>query len=234
MITNKTNEMQNPKMAGSKVSYSTQMFIDIAEIKNDCVIMKDGTLRAVLMVSSLNFALKSEEEQAAVVSSYVTFLNFVDFPLQIVIQSRKLDIDGYMQKLRQREAEITNELLRRQMINYQAYIKELVDLGDIMSKRFFLVVPYSPIEDKKLNFWSRLGSLFTPGKVLRLNQQKFEEYKHVLEQRVEHVESHITSMGLETVRLDTQSLIELYYNVYNPDIAVKQKLIDVDKLNLEE
>jgi hypothetical protein len=228
------NEMQSAKLANKKVTQSTQLFLDISEIKNDCVILKDGTLRAVLMVSSLNFALKSEDEQTAVVSSYVTFLNFVDFPIQIVIQSRKLDISNYLQRLKDREAEITNELLRRQMMNYQAYIRELVELGDIMSKRFFIVVPYSPIEDNKLNFFTRLGALFTPGKIIRLNQASFDRYLHILNQRAEHVESHIASMGLETVRLDTQSLIELYYNVYNQDLAPKQKLADVEKLNLEE
>jgi hypothetical protein len=230
----KTNEMQSAKLAKNKITQSTQLFLDIAEIKNDCVILKDGTLRAVMLVSSLNFALKSEDEQAAVVSSYVGFLNSLDFPIQIVIQSRKLDISNYLHRLKERENEITNELLRRQMLNYQAYIKELVDLGDIMSKRFFVVVPYSPTEDKSLGFWARFGTLFTPGRVVKLNQEKFDTYRRLLFQRLEHIKMHISSMGLETVVLDTQSLIELYYNVYNPDIFAKQKLVDVDRLHLEE
>lgn len=233
-MANKTNEMQSPKLAGAKIATSTQIFLDIAEIKNNTVILKDGSLRSVLMVSSLNFALKSEDEQTAVVSSYVTFLNSLDFPIQIVIQSRRLDISNYITKLKAREAEITNELLRRQMVNYQAYIKELVQLGDIMSKRFFLVVPYSPFEDKSRGFWSRLGSLFSPGQIIRINQEKFDKYKHSLDQRLAHVKMHITSLGLETVELDTQSLIELYYSVYNPEVAAKQKLADIDRLRLEE
>lgn len=228
------NEMQSKKLAGAKISQSTQLFLDIAEIKNDTVIMKDGTLRGVLMASSINFALKSEDEQMAVVSSYVQFLNFLDFPIQIIIQSRQLDISQYMMKLKERESEITNELLRKQMINYQAYINELIELGDIMSKRFFVVIPYSPIEDKSRGFWGRLVSIFTPGQVIRLNQEKFDKYHHSLSQRIEHVKMHLTSMGVDAVPLDTQSLIELYYNVYNPDIAPKQKFVNVDKLRLEE
>ena len=233
MAKKKTKAPAKKSMAGKKINQSTQLFLDIAEIKNDTVIMKDGTLRTVMMISSLNFALKSEDEQAALVSSYVTFLNFVDFPIQIVVQSRQLDISGYQQRLKQREKEITNELLRRQIVNYQAFISELVELGDIMGKRFFMVIPYNPIEDKANSFWTRLGTVFTPGKVLKLNQEKFTEYKRLLTQRTEHAKGHIEGLGLQTVILDTQSLIELYYNVYNPDIAPKQKLTDINKLNLE-
>ncbi len=228
------NEMQSKKLAKKQITQSTQLFLDIAEIKNDTVLMKDGTLRAVMMVSSINFALKSEDEQNAVVSSYVNFLNYLDFPVQIVIQSRKLDIESYLKKLKDREMEVTNELLRRQIVNYQAYIKELVELGDIMSKRFFLVVPYSPVEDKKRGFTSRFFSLFTPGQVIRLNQEKFDKYHYALFQRVEHVKMHITSLGVDAVVLDTESLIELYYNVYNPDVAPQQKITRIDEMRLEE
>jgi len=230
----KEKEMQNKKLSGNKITQSTQLFLDTAEIKNDTVIMKDGSLRAVMMVSSLNFALKSEDEQNAVVSSYVSFLNFLDFPIQVVIQSRKLDISKYQKRLADREKEITNELLRRQMINYQTYVNELVDLGDIMSKRFFVVIPYRAVEDSKRGFFARLTDVLTPGKVIKLNQQKFDKYRYTLNQRVEHVKMHIRELGLETVVLDTQSLIELYYNVYNPDVADKQKMPEIAKLRIEE
>ena len=102
-----------------------------------------------------------------------------------------------------------------------------------MTKRFFVVVPYSPIEDKKWSFFSRLGSVFTPAKVIKLNQTKFEKYLNELNQRIEHVSMNISSMGVTTVRLDTQGLIELYYNVYNPTVSAKQKLNDIEKLRVE-
>ncbi len=217
----------------SRITTSTQLFLDIAEIKNNTVIMKDGTLRAVLMVSSVNFALKSEDEQEALVSSYVTFLNYLDFPLQIVIQSRKLDIDNYLKRIEVAEKDLTNELLKKQIVDYKNYINELVELGDIMTKHFFVVVPYSVLESKKNGFFDKVGAVFTPARVIRLKTDKFEKYLHDLNQRVEHVSSNITSLGITAVRLDTQSLIELYYNVYNPVMAKSQKLVDIDELRVE-
>lgn len=216
-----------------KISKATQLFMDIAEIKNDSVILKDGSLRAVLMTSSINFALKSEDEQNALVGAYVTFLNYLDFPIQIVIQSRKLNVDGYLKKLEDKERELVNELLKRQIVNYRAYIKELIDLGDIMTKRFFIVVPYSPVEDSKRGWWARLGASFAPGNVIKLNQEKFEKYLYELNQRVEHVNMNISGMGLTVARLDTQSLIELYYDVYNPTVSATQKMVGIEKMQVE-
>ncbi len=226
--------MQDKKLAGNKIQQSTQLFMDIAEIKNDTVILKNGTLRAVLMTSSINFALKSDDEQEALVSSYVSFLNYLDFPIQIVVQSRKLDIGNYLNRISEAEKELTNDLLKRVVVNYKAYVKELVDLGDIMTKQFFIVVPYSPVENKSEGFWSKLGAVFTPAKIVRLKQEKFKKYSHALDQRVNHVKMNISSLGLTTARLDTQSLIELYYNVYNPHLAQTQKMVDTDKLRIEE
>lgn len=224
----------NNKLASGKISQSTQLFLDIAEIKNDTVILKDGSLRATLMISSINFALKSEEEQEALVSSYVTFLNYLDFPIQIVIQSRKLDIEGYLKRIEEAEKTLVNDLLKRQIQNYKSYITEMVELRNIMTKYFFIVVPFSPIEQKAGGFWTRLGSVFTPSKVIQMKQDKFEKYSQDLEQRVNHVMMNISSLGLTTVRLDTQGLIELYYNVYNPTMARNQKLTDIAKLRVEE
>lgn len=225
--------MPMTKTKPENISQSTQIFLNISEIKSDAVILKDGSLRAVLLVSSVNFALKSEDEQNALVSAYVTFLNYLDFPIQIVIQSRKLNIDNYLKRLESSERELTNELLKRQIVNYKAYIKELVDLGDIMTKRFFIVIPYSPFEDKKRGFFSKLSTIFKPVKIIQLKQEKFDKYLYELNQRVEHVNMNISSLGLTVVRLDTQSLIELYYSIYNPKLAENEKLADMDKLNVE-
>jgi hypothetical protein len=226
--------MRSKKLAGNKPSNSTQLFLDIAEIKNDTVIMKDGTLRAVMMVSSINFALKSEEEQEAIVSGYVTFLNYLDFPIQIVIQSRRLDIENYTKRLEEAERDLTNDLLKKQIVNYKAYIKELVELGDIMTKTFYIAVPFSPLESHSSSFWTRLASVFSPAKIIQLKESKFKKFLHDLNQRVEHVRMNISSLGLTTARLDTQSLIELYYNVYNPIVSQNQKLADIKKLRIEQ
>src|SRR3989344_5732169 len=153
--------MKSKKLAGKKIQVSTQQYLDIAEIKEDTVVLNDGTLRAVLLVSSINFSLKSEDEQNAIISSYISFLNFLEFPLQIVIQSRKLDIDSYLLRLKKIEKEQTNELLRMQTTEYRQYISELVEIGDIMTKRFYVVVPYDPLSDRQKSWIKRFFGLFT-------------------------------------------------------------------------
>ncbi len=226
--------MQSKKLAGPKPGPATKKYLDIAEIREDCVILKDGTLRSVLLVSSINFALKSEEEQNAIISAYVSFLNSLEFPLQIVVQSRKLNIDDYLERLKKAEKEQTHELLRIQIADYRQYVKELVEMGDIMSKRFYVIVPYDPLSDKRKGFWARLGEVFTPGAAVRLSEEKFKKRRRDLMTRVEHIQMLLSSMGLSSVILDTQSLIELYYNIYNPEVAETEKASDMAKVRVEE
>ncbi len=225
--------MQSKKLAGAKAGVASRARLDIAEIREDCVILKDGTLRAVFLVSSINFALKSEDEQNAIIAAYVSFLNALEFPLQIVIQSRKLNIDGYLEKLKQAEKEQANELLKIQIADYREYVKELVEMGDIMSKRFYVTVPYDPLSDKRKGFWSRFSEVLRPGAALKLSGDIFKRRRRDLFARVEHVQMLLSGMGLTSVILDTQSLIELYYNIYNPEIAETEKLADVDKIQVE-
>lgn len=225
--------MKSKKLANKPVKASTQHFLDIAEIKEDTVILKDGTLRAVLLVSSINFSLKSEEEQNAIIAAYIGFLNFLEFPLQIVIQSRKLDIDGYLDRLKKIEKEQTNELLRMQTSEYRQYVGELVDIGDIMNKRFYVVVPYDPASDKQKSWMKRFFGLFTAARDVKLGKDEFSKRRHSLFQRVEHILTGLASMSLKAVVLDTQSLIELYYNTYNPDVYNQEKLVELNKIRVE-
>ena len=224
-----------PKKPASKPGTPTQRFVDIAEIREDIVIMKNGTLRAVLLVSSINFALKSQDEQNAIVQAYMGFLNGLDFPIQVVIQSRRMNIDGYLERLRDAEKNQTNDLLRRQIADYRDYIKELVDLGDIMQKRFYVTIPFDPAtEQKQENFFSKLGNILTPSVAIRISESRFLKQKELLMLRVNQVMSGLQSMSLSAVLLDTQSLIELYYTVYNPELFESQRLTDISKLRLEE
>jgi hypothetical protein len=197
--------------------------------------MKDGTLRAVLLVSSINFALKSEDEQQATVQGYMQFLNSLEHPIQVVIQSRRMNIDGYMAHLQQQEDTIKNELLKTQIRDYMSFVKELVELGEIMQKQFFVVIPFDPSEDggKKKGFFSRLQSSLSPAKILKLNTKQFNERKSTLDQRIANVSSGLQSMGLQTAMLDTQGLIELYYTCYNPQVLDTQKLVDTSTLQVE-
>ncbi|PIR13827.1 hypothetical protein COV49_00910 [Candidatus Falkowbacteria bacterium CG11_big_fil_rev_8_21_14_0_20_39_10] len=213
---------------------STQQYLDIAEVRDNTVIMRDGTLRAALLVSSINFALKSEDEQSAIISSYVSFLNNIDFPLQIVIQSRELNIDNYMESLKQKEKEQTNELLKMQTTEYIQYVGELISMGKIMNKRFYISIPYNPLTDKHKTFFASLTEAFRPVTLIKMKDKRFQRYQYELDRRVENVIGGLASIGLNAVQLDTQSLIELFYNTYNPTTSKNQKLIDVKELRIAE
>ena len=217
-----------------KIRISTQQYLDIAEIRDNTIVMRDGTLRAVLMASSINFALKSEVEQNAIIAGYVSFLNNIDFPLQIVVQSRELKIEDYLAMLKQKEKEQTNELLKMQTAEYFQYINELISLGKIMNKRFYLVVPYNPLSDKQKNFFARLLEAFKPATVIKMKEDKFKRRQNDLSRRVENVISELASLGINSVQLDTQSLIELFYNTYNPQTSANQHLVEVSQLRLIE
>ncbi|MEK7213261.1 MAG: TraC family protein, partial [Patescibacteria group bacterium] len=226
--------MKNKSAAKKKAAMpATQQHLSLGEIKNDTILMKDGTLRAALMVSSINFALKNEDEQNAIVSSYIGFLNSLDHSIQIVIQSRELYIKPYLEKLLQQEKAQANELLRMQIADYRAFISELVELSQIMSKHFFVIVPYDPLSNKQKGFWSRLMEVINPANLIKLKGERFLKRKYDLDQRVRQVESGLKSMGLEVARLDTQSLIELLYSTYNPDIALTEHLPPLNKIQVE-
>lgn len=212
----------------------TQRFLNILEIRDNTVILKDGTLRGIVLVASMNFSLKSEDEQNAVIQAYVTFLNSLDFPIQILIQSRKLNIDDYLNRIKAIEKEQVNELLKMQTREYRQYVTELVQLADIMSKRFYIVVPYTRGSIKSHGFLSVLKDAVTPTRVINIKKEKFDKYRLELLKRVEYVMDGLSSIGLKAVSLDTQGLIELYYNTYNPDTYDQQKLVDINKLDIEE
>jgi len=225
--------MKNKKLAGNKPSTSTQKYLDIAEIRDDLVVLNDGTVRGVLLVSSINFDLKSEDEQRAIINNYVNFLNTLDYSLQVVIQSRPLNIDDYMGRLKKMEREQTNELLRIQTADYRGFVQELLSLAKIMSKKFYVIIPYSPLSDKRKGFMTRFSSVFSSAKVVSLGRKNFEEFSAQLEKRCDFIAQGLGSLGLRSQRLSTQALIELYYNSYNPDIFQRQPMDDINKLTVE-
>lgn len=213
---------------------STQKGLPIAEIKQDTVVLKDGTLRVVLEVSSINFALKSQDEQQAIIQGYITFLNSVDFEIQIVIQSRKLDISKYLLHLDKLAKDQTNELLKVQTVEYRQYIEELVTLAEIMQKRFFVVVPYSPFSKKRKNFFTRAQEVILPARVVKLADNKFMKYRKELDRRAGIVAGGLSSIGLKVNQLDTQRLIELYYQMYNPTRGTSKRLPELNTLRVDE
>ncbi|KKU06947.1 MAG: hypothetical protein UX10_C0018G0018 [Candidatus Magasanikbacteria bacterium GW2011_GWA2_45_39] len=212
---------------------STQQHLNISEIRDDVVIMKDGTLRAVFLVSSINFALKSEEEQEALISAYVGFLNTLEFPLQVIIQSRQLNIDNYLGRLKEAEKVQPNELLRMQINDYRQFISELVDIGQIMTKQFYVVVSYDPLSNKRKGFFSRFKESFAAAAFVRLKEERFQQRKKDLISRSDQTIGQLQGLGVQAVLLDTQSLIELFYIVYNPELMDTEKMVPLDQLQVE-
>jgi len=214
-----------------KVGLSSQKYLEISEIRDNVVIMKNGALRAILMVSSINFALKSIEEQDAIIYHYQGFLNSLDFSVQIVINSRQLNLDNYLQVLRDQEKKQINELLRMQTSSYIEYIQGLVKMANIVSKTFYVVVPFAVSESKGGGVMSKVGAIANPSRIIS-GREAFEKYRGQLLQRVDHVIESLSGAGLRMTMLTTQELIELYYNLYNPELSEKQKLGDVNELDL--
>jgi len=225
--------MHSARLAGSKPGPAMRQYVDIAEIRDDIVVLKDGTVRAVLAVSSINFSLKSEEEQEAIISAYVGFLNSLEFPLQIMIQSRRLNIEDYLNRLADSQKTQTNELLRAQIADYRQFVSELISLGQIMNKRFYVIVPYDPLTNKRKGFFARVQEVLTPGAAVRLKEARFQERRRSLMSRVDSVLSNLSSMSLTATMLDTQSLIELYYSAFNPEIYESEKVTDTGRIRLE-
>jgi len=214
-----------PKIARIHFAPSSQNFLDISEIRQGVVILKNGGLRAILMCTSVNFALKSQEEQDALIFRYQRFLNSLDFPVQIVVNSRKLNLDNYLRDLAERTNTQTNELLKLQTEEYLEFVKNLIELSNIISKYFYVVVPYSPTETKKGFFKTLLGGL-NPAKLI-LSQREFEEQKNQLWQRVKHIQVGLEGMEIRAEVLNTEELIELFYNLYNPEGKMKQTKLNV-------
>lgn len=213
---------------------STQRYLPFSEIRDNCIILQDGSLAAVVMTSSINFALKSEDEQDALIGNYVNFLNSLDFTIQILVQSRPMRVDNYLTALKKQEEKIEGDLLKAQIKDYAEYIKELVTLGDIMSKKFYIVVPYAPGKDQYRGFMDRLSDVFSVGRAIALSRSKFDKYKTELDRRVFNLSNAIGSLGLSFARLDTKGLIELFYNIYNPVVSYQQPIKDVDKIQVEQ
>ncbi|MDD5041512.1 MAG: hypothetical protein PHX87_04125 [Candidatus Peribacteraceae bacterium] len=215
---------------------ATQRFLPIAEIRNDTVVLKNGGLRAVLAVEALNFNLKSETEQKGIIAGYQSFVNTIDFPLQIVIRSTKINIDPYIQQLRVRANEQPNELLRDQTVEYANFIERIVEAADIMQKRFYVVVPLDDHPKRKsmiATFLEWIGIDDSTSKALARHQM-FEKRVSPLRDRINLVEAGLNSIGLTTRRLTTRELLELYYQVYNPGTSQEQKLNQISDINTSE
>lgn len=210
-------------------SKPTQDFVPIKEVRDGVVILKDGSMRAILMSSSVNFALKSEGEQSAIIFQFQNFLNSLNFSLQMFIQSRRLDIRPYLALLDERKKVQTNDLMRIQIKEYANFIETFTNTVEIMTKSFFLVIPYTP---PTLDF-SKNNGILKKKEPKNKSQEKiesFEENRIQLEQRVSVVENGLSRTGVRTVRLGTEEVIEVFYKLFNPGDVDKPINIDQTKL----
>lgn len=195
---------------------TTQEFVPIKEIRQGIVILKDDSMRAIVMASSLNFALKSIDEQQSIIMQFQNFLNSLDFSVQIFIQSRKLDIRPYIALLEGRLKEQTSDLLKIQTREYIEFVKNFTENSNIMTKSFFLVVPYSPTIMSKGGVPDVFGKKKTATESTEKKIAQFEEHRSQLEQRVGVVTQGLARCGIRTVELGTEEIVELFYKIFNP------------------
>jgi len=213
-----------------KTASPIQKHLEIKEIKDDVVVLKNKGLRAVLMTTSLNFALKSAEEQDAIIYRYQDFLNSLDFPIQIVVASRKFDISPYIQTLEQKQVKQENELLKIQTTEYIDFVNGLTEMTNIMTESFYLVIPYNPSIIKKTDFWGKLLGKSQPKEA---KEQEFQELKNNLWQRVDFVISGLNGVGTNAVPLNSEELMELFYKLYNPSAKEEPELKKAKEMRME-
>ncbi len=198
---------------------ATQAFVPIKEVRDGVVILKDGSLRSLLMASSINLALKSADEQQAIIGQFQNFLNSLEFTVQFFVESRQLDIRPYIALLEDRYAQELDDLMKIQIREYIAFIKDFTQRANIMSKNFFIVVPYDPaIISRGGGIGGALGSLVSSGGAgnATLTNEQFEQYRTQLEQRVSVIEQGLVRTGVRVVGLGTEEVIELFYKLFNP------------------
>lgn len=225
--------LHSEKLATQTSTASSQKFIDVAEVKEGVVVLKNGSFRAILAVSAINFDLKSTDEQEAITGQYQNFLNSLDFPIQILISSRQLNVDGYIDFIEKKEKQQDNELLKLQISEYKNFIRQLVSVSNIMDKNFYIIVPFSPMENQDKSFFSNLFNGMNAKKNILDKRENFETYKNQLYQRIDHISAALSGIGLRIAPLDTQELVELLYKSYNPNIFMDSKLGDVNAMELK-
>lgn len=198
------------------ITKATQDFVPVKEIRDGIIMLKDGSMRAIVMVSSVNFALKSPDEQQAIIIQFQNFLNSLDFSIQISIQSRELDIRPYIASLETRYRDEIGDLMKIQIKEYIQFVKNFVDQTNIMTKTFFVVIPFSPtIINNKDNPLEKILNKQTSTSI-KAKGDNFEENRTQIEQRIGVVSQGLIRCGIRSVQLGTEEIVELFYKIFNP------------------
>jgi type IV secretory pathway VirB4 component len=198
----------------------------ISEIRDGIVVLRDGSLRSVILASAINFDLMSKQEQDGVELAFQGFLNSLHFPIQILVRSQRLDLDNYIESLKKQRQAQDNELLGTLMDDYIANIQGLIEEVNIMDKQFYVVVPFFPPVQTKEGFISSLKTVLSPTQTVSIGENEFQQYKTELSQRVQLVAGGLGQLGVRAIPLATQELVDLYYTSYNPDVAANQKMVE--------
>ena len=225
-------KLHSSKLSSTSGAASTQKYVDVAEVRDGVIVLKNHSLRGILLMSSINFDLKSSDEQDAIILQYQNFLNSLDFPTQILVQSRRLNIVPYLEMLDDRERRTSNELLRQQIIEHRSFIKNLTQITNIMSKYFYVIVPFSPIESSEGGFFSNLMATFNKSGTITAKREQFDTYKNQLLQRMDHVTTGLSRTGVRGTMLNTEEVLELLYNSYNPSLFANSSLSDIEHVNV--
>ena len=198
-------------------SKAAQDFVPVKEIRDGIVILKDGSMRAIVMASSVNFALKSGEEQQAIIMQFQSFLNGLDFSIQICIQSRALDIRPYISMLEGRYKDELGDLMKMQIREYIQFVKNFVEQTNIMTKTFFVVIPFSPTAlNSDANVLEKLVAKKKNDGSAKTDAANFEENRTQLEQRIGSISQGLVRCGIRSVELGTEEIVELFYKTFNP------------------
>lgn len=223
------------RKSGTKLS--TQRYLPVAEVRNDTIVLKNGGLRAVLSVEALNFNLKSETEQQGIIAGYGSFVNTLSFPVQIVIRSMKTNIDEYLKDVKMIGEKHENQLLKEQTLSYVAFMQKLIEMADIMQKRFYVIIPVDHAERKKTLFEQFFDWLHPDDSAAKasVRSHEFSSSSGKLSERIDLVASGLTNIGLHTKRLNTRDLIALLYETYNPKTSQNQKMpMDISEMELDQ
>lgn len=219
------------------ITATTQQHLKIREIQDNTIVLKDGSVRSVLRIEPVNFDLKSDQEQNSIIYGYQSFLNTLEFPVQILVRSKKLDIDMYLEKMVAQAENQKNPLLKDQTYDYIDFIKQLVDLADIMKKEFYVVVPNdSFIATKALSPIKAIFEAFKSKDTKADYERRKRDYsslKKGLEHRTQMVQTGLENAGLIQKRLSTTELIALFYESYNPETSQLQKIPRIEDTDID-
>ena len=200
---------------------STQEHLDIEDIRDDVIILKNGNAAAVLQTTSVNFDLLSETEQDAMIFAFASLLNSLTFPIQILVRTKRMDISNYLARVVSAKTSTENESLVAQIEKYEKFIRDLVSKNQVLDKRFYVIIPYLGVDLSQIKMG--LGSIFKRRLPNVSKWSILEKAKLNLEPKVEHLVKQFSRVGVKAIRLNTEELVELFYDLYNPEVAIEQK-----------